>query len=66
MDGRVMIQVELYPDEYLRVMRERLEMTQDQLARKLGIHRFTLIRYEKGVFKIPQDRLNKIREMVEV
>ena len=59
----VKIAVELEPDEYLRVMRERLDMTQHELARKLGIHRFTLIRYEKGIFKVPYKMLEAVKQM---
>jgi transcriptional regulator with XRE-family HTH domain len=47
------IKVELYPDEYLRLIRSRLEMTQAELARRLGIERRTVLRYENGIFKIP-------------
>jgi len=57
------IAVELEPDENLRLMRERLDMTQGQLARKLGIHRFTLIRYEKGLFKVPYEMLETVKQM---
>jgi transcriptional regulator with XRE-family HTH domain len=61
----LVIKVELYPDEYLRLMRSRLEMTQAELARRLGIERRTVMRYENGVFKIPGDRLDAIRRMAE-
>jgi transcriptional regulator with XRE-family HTH domain len=49
----IRIKVELYPDEYLRLLRSRLEMTQAELARRLGIERRTVLRYENGIFKIP-------------
>ena len=57
------ITVALYPDEYLRLMRSRLEMTQAQLARRLGIERRTVMHYEKGRFKIPHARLHEIERM---
>jgi DNA-binding XRE family transcriptional regulator len=58
------ITIELYPDEYLHVMRGRLEMTQAQLTRRLGIERRTILRYENGMFKIPSERLDTIKQMV--
>jgi DNA-binding XRE family transcriptional regulator len=60
-----MIPIELYPNEYLRLMRMRLEMTQAQLGKHLGIGRRTVLHYENGVFNIPQARLEEIKRMVE-
>jgi DNA-binding XRE family transcriptional regulator len=60
-----MIPVELYPDEYLRVMRSRLEMTQAELAKRLGIERRTVMRYEHGIFKMPKELLDAVERMVE-
>jgi len=59
-----MIPVELYPHEYLRLTRTRLEMTQSQLARRLGIARQVVSYYENGIFKIPEERLDEIKRMV--
>jgi transcriptional regulator with XRE-family HTH domain len=59
----VKLSVDLYPDEYLRLVRARLEMTQAELARRLGIERRTVLRYEKGIFKIPKARMEAIRRM---
>jgi len=59
-----MISVELYPHEYLRLTRTRLEMTQGQLARRLGIARQVVSYYENGIFKIPDERLEEIKRMV--
>jgi transcriptional regulator with XRE-family HTH domain len=58
-----MISLELYPDEYLRIIRARLEMTQAELAKRLGIERRTVLRYENGIFKIPASRLEAIKRM---
>jgi transcriptional regulator with XRE-family HTH domain len=60
-----MISLELYPDEYLRILRARLELTQAQLAKRLGIERRTVLRYEQGVFAIPPARLEAVRRMAE-
>jgi transcriptional regulator with XRE-family HTH domain len=61
----LVIKVELYPDEYLRLMRSRLEMTQAELARRLGIERRTVMRYENGIFKIPPAQLHAVEQMAE-
>jgi len=58
--------IELYPDEYLRIMRARLELTQAQLANRLGVERRTISRYERGIFAIPQDRLELIKRLAEM
>jgi transcriptional regulator with XRE-family HTH domain len=63
--GAVMIELELYPDEYLRVIRARLEMTQAELARRLGVERRTVLRYENGIFKIPKELLEAVKRMAE-
>jgi transcriptional regulator with XRE-family HTH domain len=60
-----MFVLQLYPDEYLRIMRSRLEMTQAELAKRLGIERRTVLRYETGIFQIPKERLEAIRRMAE-
>jgi len=60
-----MIPVELYPHEFVRLTRMRLEMTQAQLARRLGVARQVVNYYENGIFKIPDERLEEIRRMVE-
>ena len=60
-----MIPVELYPDEYLRLMRVRLEMTQGMLAKHLGITRQMVNYYENGIVKVPEDRLDVVRRMVD-
>ena len=57
--------LDLYPDEYLRIMRARLQMTQAQLAAKLGVARQVISYYENGIFTIPPDRLEIIRQMAE-
>ena len=60
-----MIPIELYPDEYLRVLRGRLEMTQGALARRLGVARQTVNLYENGLCEIPKDRLEAVKRMAE-
>jgi transcriptional regulator with XRE-family HTH domain len=41
------------PDE-LRRRREALGMTQDDLARELGVKMMTVCRWERGVYPIPR------------
>ena len=60
-----MIRLELHPEEYLRIMRARLEMTQAQLANALGVARGTITRYELGESKIPPSCLQAIKQMAE-
>ena len=38
----------------LKRKREQLDMTQEQLAKRLGINRITIIRYESGESPIPK------------
>jgi len=57
--------LDLHPDEYLRVMRGRLQMTQAQLAKHLGVNRKTVMRYEIGESKIPLTLLDLLKRMVE-
>ena len=59
------IPVELYPEEYLRILRTRLEMTQAELARRLGLERRAVMRYETGICKIPKARLRRVERMTE-
>jgi len=57
------IALELEPDEYLRIIRARLEMTQGQLAKLLGCPRQFISYYEHGVFKIPPAKMQIIQEL---
>jgi transcriptional regulator with XRE-family HTH domain len=59
------IAVELYPDEYLRLMRIRLEMTQSMLAKRLGVSRQMVNYYENGIIEVSIDRLDAVRRMVD-
>jgi len=59
------IPIDLEPDEYLRVMRARLEMTQAQFAKHLGVARGTITRYEIGESKIPLTLLDSLKRMAE-
>ena len=43
----------MQPDE-LRRRREALGMTQDDLARELGVKMMTVSRWERGVYPIPR------------
>src|SRR5262245_23761140 len=61
----MMIPIELYPDEYLRVLRGRLEMTQGALARRLGVARQRVNLYENGLCEIPKDRLEAVKRMAK-
>jgi len=58
-------QVELLPDEFLRVLRGRLEMTQTQLAQRLGVSRQMVNYYEQGLFEIPETRMQAVQQMAE-
>jgi len=40
--------------EELKRRRERAGMTQGELAKRLGVHRVTMTRYETGAKKIPK------------
>lgn len=57
------IAVELEPQEFLRVVRRRLEMTQAKFAERLGIARGSLTRYEIGESSIPPAMLERIKRM---
>jgi len=58
-----MITVELYPDEYLLILRTRLEMTQSQLAKRLGVNRATIMRYETGQSRVPTDWVDRVKQL---
>ena len=57
--------LELYEDEWLRVMRSRLELTQGALAKRLGVARQTVSYYENGILKVSQEHIAQIRRMAE-
>ena len=60
-----MFVLKLHQDEWLRVMRSRLELTQGALAKRLGVARQTVCLYENGVLKIPQLRIEQVRRLAE-
>ena len=37
----------------LKTVRERLDLTQQQLAAVLGVHRIAVVRWESGARKVP-------------
>ena len=49
--------------EELRKKREKLDMTQRQLAKKLGVHWVTLARWEANRARIPQSVEIALREI---
>jgi len=58
--------LDLEPDEWLRIMRSRLELTQGELAARLGVSRKTLSGYEQGLYKISQARMRQIMQLTEM
>ncbi|HMF27138.1 MAG TPA: helix-turn-helix transcriptional regulator [Candidatus Cybelea sp.] len=58
--------IELDGAEWVRVMRTRLDLTQAQLAKRLGVERRTIMRYETGVCKISQARMTEIMRLAEM
>ena len=59
----MLITTQLYPEEYMRILRIRLEMTQSQLAKRLGVHRKTINCYENSINKIPPGMLAQLIAM---
>ena len=59
------IQVEVYPNEYVRLMRGRLELTQGELAQRLGIARGSLTRYEIGESPVPEVAIRTLKRMAD-
>ena len=57
------IKVEVYPDEYLRLVRMRLELTQAEFAQQLGVKRCTVMKYESGINQIPTETLAAVIAM---
>jgi transcriptional regulator with XRE-family HTH domain len=55
--------LELHPYEWLRVMRSRLELTQHALAKRLGVERRTVLRWESAICKIPTAQIEKIKHL---
>jgi DNA-binding XRE family transcriptional regulator len=59
------LSLELEPDEWVRIMRIRLEMTQGELAQRLGVARQMVCYYENGILQVPQARMEAIKRMAE-
>jgi DNA-binding XRE family transcriptional regulator len=49
---------------HLRLSRERLHLTQQQLAYELGVHRITLTRWEAGTHRIPKSAAKLVTRML--
>lgn len=60
-----MITIDVDSDEWLRIMRGRLELTQGALAKRLGVTRQVINYYENGLLKIPPARMELIRRWTE-
>ena len=57
------IKVEVYPEDYLRLVRQRLELTQAEFAQQLGVKRCTVMKYESGINQIPTETLAAVIAM---
>ncbi len=49
-----------------RKLRKTLELRQDELARKLGISRVSVTRYENGTVEIPESRAIALRNLLKL
>nr|HDO80594.1 XRE family transcriptional regulator [Candidatus Bathyarchaeota archaeon] len=52
------------PGEELRLLRRTLGLSQEKLAKKLGIDPSTLWRWENGKRRPPKGMLNKLRTLL--
>jgi transcriptional regulator with XRE-family HTH domain len=59
------MKIEVEPNEYLHLLRRRLEMTQGQLARHLGCARGSLARYEIGDSPVPEVTIRTLERLME-
>jgi len=50
-------------DNILKITRQKLGLTQDAMAHKLGIHKQTYIRYEKGYREVPGSVMKQLAEV---
>lgn len=50
----------------LRAARVNVNLTQKEVAEKLGLHQQTIAKYEKDSTKIPMDLLRQLSELYKV
>ena len=50
----------------LRAARVNVNLTQKEVAEKLGVHQQTIAKYEKDSTKIPMDLLRQLSELYKV
>lgn len=50
----------------LRAARVNVNLTQKEVAEKLGVHQQTIAKYEKDNTKIPMDLLRQLSELYKV
>lgn len=50
----------------LRAARVNINLTQKEVAEKLGVHHQTIAKYEKNSAKIPMDLLRQLSELYKV
>lgn len=50
----------------IKLLRDKLGLTQDDLANYLGLSRMQIIRYEKGSSSVPTENLTKLSELFSV
>jgi len=60
-----MITIAIHPSEFMHVMRTRLQMTQGELARVVGVNRRTIMRYETNQSPVPPALMARVREMAD-
>lgn len=50
----------------LRAARVNVNLTQKEVAEKIGVHQHTIAKYEKDSTKIPMDLLRQLSELYRV
>lgn len=50
----------------LRAARVNVNLTQKEVAEKIGVHQQTIAKYEKDSTKIPMDLLHRLSELYKV
>lgn len=49
----------------IQASRKAANLTQQQLAHRLGLHTMTISYYERGEWPVPDDRLEQIADVLE-